>query len=79
MVRPKKFIRFTRVCVSRNYWVVYDNGRLMGHVPVGSNWNFYYCNTKRIVIRENFPNMQAAYQSFISLWCINNEFKMVLS
>jgi hypothetical protein len=79
MVRPKKFKMFKRVSVSKNYWMVYDSEQLIGHVTVGSSRNYYYCNTNRIVIRENFPNMQAAYQSFVSMWRITKGFKKVLS
>jgi hypothetical protein len=65
--------------MSKNYWLVYDDGQLIGHVTVGSNRNYYYCNIKGIVVLENLPNMAAAYQSFINLREISKGFKIVLS
>jgi hypothetical protein len=79
MVRPKKLKRFERVCMSKNYWLVYDDGQLIGHVTVGSNRNYYYCNIKGNVLQENLPNMATAYQSFTSLREISLGFKIVLS
>jgi arabinogalactan endo-1,4-beta-galactosidase len=71
MARPKKLQRFTRISLSKNYWVAYEHGIQIGHVTVGSGSNYYFTNPSGIVVGENFTSMKQALNGLISSVCAN--------
>jgi hypothetical protein len=60
MARPKKKKRFDIRKLSKTFWVIYFDGVMIGHVTVGSEWNYYFAVATNTVRQDGFTSMSNA-------------------